>query len=383
MSGAEAVTSRPLLQRSELILDEELCLNLRGRLLVCQACSDQCHRDALQLSADAVDLDTELCTGCGGCIPACPAGVMRMTGFSPVRFLQTARDNRRLHLHCGASRDQGGGVVIPCFKLLDGRLVGALAGAGVEEILLHGLDQCDGCDMGDARPAVEAVQATLDQWFGDRGPVLERATAESEQDPGERLREDQPHMDRRSFLRLLGAKATSGAVTWFCPASDRAEEEAALQPFFQAEGQPQRPVVYQQLLADAAPSLPWLESGPLPWRGRTITEACSACLVCGERCPTGALQAVAGDGGRQISFQPALCTDCSLCERLCPERSIAVADLRLVADLQRPRGVLMHRRTRACSGCGQPFIPERDEELCPVCSNERDLDEEWLDMLEC
>jgi len=382
MSQVQRSSALTLLQQSELILDEELCLNLRGRMEVCSACSDQCHSEALQLSVDAVDLDAERCTGCGGCVPVCPAGVMRMSGFSPVRFVQTAKGNESLHLHCSASQDGGGGVVIPCFKLLDARLVSALAGEGVQRVLLHGMSQCDGCNMGDARPAIEFLKSTLERWFGDESPLLIPAEQDSDQDTGERHLEDQPHMNRRNFLRLLGAKATAEASSWFCPTADSDEQEAALLPFFQADGQPQRPVVYQQLLADSIEALPWRQQQPLPWRSRVISEGCSACLVCAERCPTGALQALEQGLDRQVSFQPSLCTDCGLCQQLCPEASITSSELHLVADVRKARGLLMQRRARQCAGCGQPFMGDSGAALCPVCSNEQDLDDEWLGMLE-
>jgi len=228
MSPSQGASAAARMPAPELILDQELCLNLRGRMEICSACSDQCHSAALQLSPDTIELDGERCTGCGGCIPACPAGVMRMSGFSPLRFVQAATGKQRLHLHCGASRDGGGGVAIPCFKLLDARLVAALAGEGVQTLLLHGAEHCDDCAMGDARPGMEQLGSTLEEWFGDAAPVLSAAGRELDSDDAERHLENQPHMDRRSFLRLMGARATTGAASWFCPTADSDEQEAAL-----------------------------------------------------------------------------------------------------------------------------------------------------------
>ncbi|HHH39708.1 MAG TPA: hypothetical protein ENK50_09050 [Sedimenticola sp.] len=391
MNPLERNDALALLADSDLVIDEELCLNLRGRIEFCSACADQCHRDALELTTDAVTLLTERCTGCGGCVPACPAGVMRLTGFSPVRFLASAQGLEPLHLHCGESRDGGGGVVIPCFKLLDARLVAALAGEGGKEILLHGMAQCGPCPRGDARPVLAGLEARLEAWFGDRAPVVAEAAAGSGGAAGERKREDQPHMDRRHFLRLLGAKATAGATAWFCPAADSAEQEADLLPFFQADGQPRRPVIYQGVLAGRVErlpwrqdrSLPWRQDRSLPWRSRTIGEGCSACLVCAERCPTGALQAREQGPDREIGFDVSLCTDCGLCQRLCPEDAVVTGPVPDAQALQRGRERLMHRRASPCRGCGQPFLAEGDHgDLCPVCRNEQDLDDEWLAMLE-
>ncbi|WP_295401919.1 4Fe-4S dicluster domain-containing protein [uncultured Thiocystis sp.] len=76
-----------LLDKRALLEEEALCLNVRGRAEHCRRCANACHADALALSPDALDVDRERCTGCGGCVPACPAGALRLSGFSPVRFL--------------------------------------------------------------------------------------------------------------------------------------------------------------------------------------------------------------------------------------------------------------------------------------------------------
>ncbi|MCW8904406.1 DUF362 domain-containing protein, partial [Sedimenticola sp.] len=73
------------LRLSEMIVEEELCINLRGRLEYCSRCRDVCPSDALRLSADAVDLDQQKCTGCNSCLPSCPAGALRSSGFVPER----------------------------------------------------------------------------------------------------------------------------------------------------------------------------------------------------------------------------------------------------------------------------------------------------------
>ena len=66
-------------QGATLLEEEALCLNLRGRAETCQRCTDVCSADALKLSVDAVDVITEDCSACGACVPACPAGVLRLS----------------------------------------------------------------------------------------------------------------------------------------------------------------------------------------------------------------------------------------------------------------------------------------------------------------
>lgn len=377
-SHEHAVT---LLQASTLVIDEELCLNLRGRMAICSRCADQCESDALELTTDRVELVTERCSGCGACVPACPAGAFHLSGFSPARFLEAIQEQEQCHLHCSESGDGGGGVVVPCYKVLDGRLLAAGLAGGSRLFLLHGLDRCDSCSKGDARTHLDLVKAQLHDWFEDQAPELRQAQPEEAEAERPRQHEDQEHISRRNFLRLLGARAASAVSEWTIPAAG--EEELAPLPFYQGEGEAQRPTAYQQLLTARAEQLPWRKDAPLPWHSRFLEEACTACLVCGERCPTGALRSTEQTLEKKITYETAFCTNCGLCVRLCPADAIQERQVHEVEELYQSGKVLLHRIQQQCRNCGHPFdATEEDFEQCPVCRNEQELDDEWLQMLQ-
>ena len=381
MQSASLSGAVNLLEGRELVEEEPLCLNLRSRLASCDRCARACHSGALALSPDALQVDREKCTGCGGCVPTCPAGALRLTGFSPGRFLEALAGCPEVHLHCTESTDGGGGVVIPCHKVLDARLLAASRAEGVEVIHLHGLGQCRGCRHGGALRTLARARSRVREWLGPAAPHLQTA-AGARGSVGLRRREDQLPVSRRAFLRLAGAQAAAGAAQWLVPRE--ADVGVADLPFFQGDTQEiHRPHPYQSALAERAANIPWMSGHPPPWRLRTLAEHCTACLTCGRRCPTGALQAQEDSRSAGIRFEPALCTDCGLCVSLCPVDAVETRPVRSAREVGAPRSTLMMRRLERCTQCGHPFLPAQTGEIsCPICRNERELDEEWMAMLE-
>jgi len=254
-----------------LSIDEALCLNLRGRSLSCNACADVCTPHALELSEDAVKLDADICTGCGACLPSCPAGAFRLSSFSPRRFVQALEGKAEVHVHCAASTGTGGGVVIPCHLVLDARLIAAAFAAGTKAFHIHGLAECERCDKGNAIAHVTDGQARLERWFGtERAPRLVKELSRSERGEAERGDQDRPHMGRRRFLRVAGLRAVASASQWLVPVEEDDEREAQ-ESFYHGDLEFQRPAVYQALLAEHVAELPWV-AGQVPWRSPSLDE---------------------------------------------------------------------------------------------------------------
>jgi len=203
-----------LLEGRELLEEEALCLNLRGRIEHCDRCARACHSGAISPSVDALEVDHDKCTGCGACVPACPAGALHLTGFSPARFVQALARQTEVHVHCTESSDRRGGVVIPCFKLMDERLLASARADGVTTLHLHGLERCAQCHHGGALRQVARTRMRLKNQLGEAAPLVRPATADAVSPKGPRLRQDQPQLSRRDFFRLTGARAAEEAVRW-------------------------------------------------------------------------------------------------------------------------------------------------------------------------
>jgi len=363
-----------------LQIDQVLCLNLRGRHVTCTQCADTCPAQALKLTADEVHLDAGRCTACGTCLPVCPSGALWLSGFDPRRFLQTLAGTAEIHIHCSRSDAPDGGNIIPCLQVLDARLLAAAAADGAETVVLHGTGQCSNCALGDARAAVEQMQADLKKWFTDVPVYLvqeHRAQTETGEQPGE----EQVQLGRRNFLRLAGAHVAHGASKWLADAAPEQDEATSRRPLSSSDGSSSRPSAYQELLAERAGSLPWRDHR-LPWRSRMFSDACSACLTCAQHCPTGALVPEETESTISIWFRLRHCTDCGLCESLCPEGAISCALVASPEELRAPPHRVMHRNLRQCTGCARSFVPGPDSgELCMTCQNEHDVANEWKAML--
>jgi len=367
---------------ASLAIDEALCLNLRGRSPSCNACANACASHALELSEDAVKLNADKCTGCGACLPSCPASVFRLSSFSPRRFVQALAGKEEAHIHCSASTDGGGGVVIPCHLVADARLMAAAFAVGTKTFHIHGLAQCQHCDKGDAVEHVNQTQAQLERWFGaEAAPRIAMEVLPSERGEAGHGAAHRPQMSRREFFRLASRRAVASASQWLVPVEEDDEREAQ-ESFYHGDLEFQRPAVYQALLAEHVAELPWV-AGQVPWRSPSLDEKCNVCLACGRRCPTGALHAVETATERRINRDTALCTGCGLCVRVCPMDAVTVPAVKDAVEVLMPRSVVMHRDHGICDRCGQTFVPQTvGESLCAVCKNEQELKKQWLGTLE-
>lgn len=369
------------LRMNALLIEDDLCINARAHNILCRRCEEICEPKAITVATDSIDLTDDACTGCGGCVPVCPAGALRLTVFDASHFVAAIAHRAVVHVHCAESRDEGGGVVIPCHRLIDGRLMAAAMARGATELVLHARPSCAGCHRGSAAKSIAQAQSTMQRWFGDKALKLRAALPGESAGPDRAERHDQVHASRRNFLRLAGTRGMASAA-WLIPlpAADELghEQREVLLP---GEFRKKR-VPHLAVLAECAETLPWSEGALLPWVARSFTDDCSGCGVCARCCPTGALMAFAKAERTGIAFAVGCCANCGLCVAICPERAIEAKPLRDVAAVSAPPVTLVIKRVVRCPQCSQDHVAETGDEICPQCRNEQAIDEDWLAMLE-
>jgi ferredoxin len=104
---------------------------------------------------------------------------------------------------------------------------------------------------------------------------------------------------------------------------------------------------------------------------------CTACGVCVNACPTGALRLTRTGPAFALVFDASSCTDCGQCTRLCPERTLVRTGRGDWAEVVKGAGrELAHGEARSCSRCGGSFTASAlsagdPTDLCPVCAYRR------------
>lgn len=364
---------------SVLLVEEGRCVNVRSRSEICARCSKACPKDAIELDLDSV-IVSEDCTDCGACLPACPAGALRLEGFLPLNLLQVVKGHNEIDLHCRESQGANGGVIIPCHQVLDARLVAAMSGSGCKSINIHGLDQCESCAQGSGRKQLEKIIRTLDRWLGDDAPVLNLQPQEAQTGAGQMVeRHDQIRLDRRSFFRLAGSQAAASASNWVAPLEQEPADPYAI---FNGALTPAASEPYQTTLGAMIDDIAWKkESLPVFWR--QFSDACTLCMVCAERCPTGALEALSANLTKGIGFSSLLCTNCGVCTRVCPFDAIISGAVRDPDLINKSPIVLKQLQLTKCTQCMVEFIPGAPgQTLCLTCTNEQEIEDEWLSFMQ-
>jgi ferredoxin len=119
----------------------------------------------------------------------------------------------------------------------------------------------------------------------------------------------------------------------------------------------------------------------LPIADVLITDACTACGLCAQFCPTEALSFVSDDEYYVLNFSAALCLgkDCSLCVIGCPTDAVVFGQEVTVEELlsTRPRPVKAGRLAPCIQCGGLTDVPVDADEtpdtpLCYVCQAQAD-----------
>jgi ferredoxin len=331
--SAQKVSRRGLfrLSLSEYVAAPAIDLTICASGIGCNACAEICPPDALTWANGRMEYDKGKCLPCGLCVTACPRGAVLNPAFTPAQVEVEVRT--LLDTESGSPT----GIVFHCQygsppQLGEGWMPVALPCAGM------------------ATPP----------WL--LAPLLMGASAVSvipcpPECPAQQAWTIAGHVRYcRALLHELGTAEDLVSLTAVSEPPSPSEIEAVDvdDPF----GHDRGPAILDQLTRVFTTDRVWLEEPRSPLGLITIGEACTACGMCGESCPPGALAAEVHDDQFVLTFDHALCVACNQCLPRCPEIARGAIRLRKAMDtdlLRAGRRVLHEATILRCESCGAPI----------------------------
>lgn len=325
----------------------DICAHGERGLEGCHACIDACPAEAPFSVGERIEVDYNLCQGCGSCTVTCPTGAITYA-TPPVGDLLGAV--RRM---LATYRAAGGTAPVV-----------ALHGDGYDMTVLEGLPEyvlpvrvedigSIGLEAFVTLLAYGASQVRLLVGAGTPSTLLDITRGQVDIASLVLAGLGDADADRRILLVTTPAAAQSADVPCALPG-----EPAT----FAALGNKRE--IFRMALAHLHQhSSAALERAPLPANApfgaiKVNGDACTLCMACVSVCPASAVQG--GGAEPKLWFREDNCVQCGLCEKACPEDAIELApQMDFAAQLQPERRLLHQEIMQVCLGCGKPFTTHK------------------------
>jgi ferredoxin len=280
----------------------------------------------------AIQIDMNRCVDCGICATVCPTGAIEAQAPTNIELLAQIKtkiaENRSITFACAkygkTTRASTNRIQVNCLGRLDESVLLAALVEGASSVNLIDA-MCGDCPQAIGRQVVEQAVArtnALALALGipaqihlgtycspDPEPVSSSAVGEG--------------VSRRVFFEHLMRETMKATVTTVT--TILAEQETPPSPSLSKGKLPVRVPLNRRLLLTTMRKIKipvtteW--SGGL-WAQLQITEKCSGCQACVFFCPTGALIKIETPGQHGVSFRPAVCTGCGLCQMICYQKAV-------------------------------------------------------------
>lgn len=353
----------------------DLCKRVLFRQNECQICADICPTDAISFALGPVI--NENCINCGLCNVACPTQAFgdfydteqMLLEMIQQQAEQTVKDHR-LYVHCHqAEADNPQSISVNCLGNMTENALVAMAGNGVEQLLLSTGD-CNSCQL---CKGMDLFKQAL-QVYTDLSNIMPSSSGVALIPIHKRTKQKQPKSagsaSRREFFRSLGkgvARQVAKAVV---------EKEQRIRALLQSDetltvqkrASPRRETLKSLLIEHVQGESRETDDSQLPWKKMHVDVAnCVGCGICVNVCPTGALvKEIQGlELTRTINYS--LCINCGLCAEACPQNVIDFDVAYSLSDIvNNSEEVVARVSLNSCQICGE-IIPASEGEVCTTC----------------
>jgi ferredoxin len=339
------------------------------------------------------------------CLNACPTGVFVQTEPPESRLdeLISRSPNRVIELACPRKEPPELSQVPDAAVVQTPRCLGALSVPTLLELATTGKilwlndSICPTCPIGRAHQAIEGNISAANRWLQVMGHASAvrsylEATDELVGEATSRpvIRGERAVLSRRDFFKSLTSRAGQ-ARGGYMPERDTPHAEHAPVPSADrgdtqdGAGHPlshhipaQRHHLARALRRLSPNPMTQVPTAALPIADVTVSDACTACGLCAQFCPTEAITFLRDAEYYVLHFSAALCLgeDCGLCSIGCPTDAVCFGR-EVMADelLSTQPHPLKAGRLAPCSQCGAPTdAPDSEEEgeyaevpLCYIC----------------
>ncbi len=319
-------------------LEESLCAHSRANQPGCTRCLDVCCTEAIFSAGEHIQIDSDICAGCGSCAAVCPTSAITMneTSFEAI--------TRNLEVMARVYREQSGEAPRLVFHTLD---TGAEAIAYLaryddglaDDLIPLGLEHIDRVGHAEIMAAFGAGYAEV--LILPDNEIDRRAVAAEVE-----LAQAMLTGTRNSPSRVRVIEAIE-----LCAAGDNAGRVS--EPVLLVGGRRDITRVTANAMADNIEAPIPLPAGAPYGAVEIDSDKCTLCLACVSLCPTGAL----GDhpDRPEVRFTESACVQCGICQSTCPETAITLKpQLDLSKDALSPRA-LHGEEPFECIQCGKPF----------------------------
>ncbi len=320
--------------------DESLCAHSRAGQTACTNCLELCPTGAITPAGDHVEIDADVCAGCGACAAACPSGAATYGDPAPSDLF------KRVRTYADVYRTASGATapVLLVHDAAHGRemiSLGARLGRGLPAHCLP-LELSSPGSFGHAEALVALASGFASvqilAWPGLEADAMAAQVALANAIDG---------AERVAVLDVADPDALSDALY---DLDCHPRETEAILPLGGRRDATRLAAKALRADVDAPISLP--EGAPY---GAVLVnrDSCTLCLACASLCPTGAL----GDDPDmpKLTFKEDACLQCGLCATVCPEDAIAYEPQLNLADSALREAVLNEEEPYPCIECGRPF----------------------------